>query len=138
MVVAPDDHIIYILAGEDHQDALVQRENRIVASLKVVDDIVSPDANIEEVSLCLGLLEGLNMAIVQQVEASLNEDDFVGGLRFTIVAEMHHSSGGGQELRVRNTDSLILSSRCSHRAIALYVFLDFFMLDSSNLFHILT
>jgi hypothetical protein len=78
------------------------------------------------------------MAIVQQVEASLNEDDFVGGLRLTIVAEMHHSSGGGQELRVWNTDSLILSSRCSHRAIALYVFLDFFMLDSSNLFHILT
>jgi hypothetical protein len=64
LVVAPDDHIIYILAGEDHQDALVQREDRIVASLKVVDDIVSPDANIEEVSLCLGLLEGLNMAIV--------------------------------------------------------------------------
>ena len=78
------------------------------------------------------------MAIVQEVKAALNEDDFVGGLWLTIVAEMHHSSSGGQELRVRNTDSLILSSRCIHRARALNVFLDFFMLDSSSFFHILT
>ena len=73
----------------------MQREDRIVASLEIVDNIVSPDANIEEISLCLGLLEGLNVAIVQQVEASLNEDNSICGFRLTIVAEMHHSSGGG-------------------------------------------
>jgi hypothetical protein len=98
LIVTSDHYIIYILAGKDHQDTLVQRENRIVASLKVVDDIVSPDANIEEVTLCFGLLEGLNVAIVQQVEASLNEYDSIAGFRLTVIAEMHHSSGGGQEL----------------------------------------
>jgi hypothetical protein len=84
------------------------------------------------------LLEGLNVAIVQQVEAPLNEYDSIAGFRLTVIAEMHHSSGGGQELRVRNTYSLILISRSSHRARALNIFLDFFMLNSSNFFHILT
>ena len=89
----------------------MQGEYGLVAALKVVYDVISPDANIEEVPLGLCLLEGLNVSIVQQIEAALNKYDSVRGFRLTVVTEMHHSSGSCEKLRVRNTDRLILRSR---------------------------
>jgi hypothetical protein len=109
-IVAADDHIIHVFAGEDHEDTLVQREDRVLAALEVVDNVVSPDTHIQEVSLGLGLLQSLDMAVMKQIEASLDIDHFVCGLRLTIVTEMHDSSRGGQEVRVGHADCWSLSS----------------------------
>ena len=110
LVVAPDDHIVYVLAGEDHENTLVERQDRVLTALEEVHDIVSPDSHVQEVSHGLGLLQSLDMAVVQQVEAALDIDHFICRLRLTVVTEMHDSSSGCQEVRVRDTDCLSLSS----------------------------
>lgn len=92
LIVASDHHIVDVLAGEDHENALVEREDWILASLEEVHNIISPDSNIEEISLGLGLLQSLDMAVMKEVKTSLDIDHFICGLRLTVVTEMHDSS----------------------------------------------
>jgi hypothetical protein len=104
LIVAADHDIVDVLAGEDHENALVEREDRVLASLEVVDDIVAPDSHIQEISHGLGLLQSLDMAVMEQIKTSLDIDHFICGLRLTIVTEMHDSSRCSQEVRVRHAD----------------------------------
>ena len=45
------------------------------------------------------------MAVVEEVEAALDKDHSIGRLRLSVVAEMHDSAGGSQEMRVGNSYS---------------------------------
>ena len=92
MIVAPNHYIVDVFAGEDHENALVEREDWILASLEEVYNIISPDTNIEEISLGLGLLQSLDMAVMKEIKTSLDIDHFICGLGLTVVTEMHDSS----------------------------------------------
>jgi hypothetical protein len=65
LIVAADHDIVDELAREDHEDALVERQDWVLASLEVVDDIVAPDPHIQEISHGLGLLQSLDMAVME-------------------------------------------------------------------------
>ena len=56
LIVASDHNIVDILACENHEDALMERQDRVLASLEIVHDIVAPHSYIEEVSHGLRLL----------------------------------------------------------------------------------
>lgn len=104
LVVASDDHIIHILARENHKHTLMQRQDRVLASLEEVHDIISPDSHIQEISHSLGLLQSLDMTVMKKIKTTLDIDNFICGLGLAVVAEMHDSSGSCQEVRVRNAD----------------------------------
>ena len=92
LIVAADNHIVNVFAGEDHEDTLVQRKDWVVATLEIVHDIISPNSYIEEVSHGFRLLEGLNMTVVKQIKTTLNENHLVCSLGFFVITEMHNSS----------------------------------------------
>jgi hypothetical protein len=110
LIVASDDHIVNILASKNHENTFVQRQDWVLASLEVVYDIISPDSHIKEISLSLGLLQGFDMTVMQQVKAALDIDNFICGLGLTVVTEMHDSSRRCQEVRIRDADCRCFTS----------------------------
>lgn len=77
------------------------------------------------------------MAIVEQIETALDIDHIIGGLRLTVIAEMHNSSCCSQEVRVRDCNGLCFTSWCQWDLEAA-LFLRLFFFDSSDLFDILS
>ena len=91
-----------MLTTQDHQDALLQADNRIVLSSIVAGHIIVPDSDIEERAELLGLLETFQMAMVQQVPAALHVDYDIIGLWQVLVGEVDDSPACGQELLFGN------------------------------------
>jgi len=50
LIVRPYYDIIRVLAGEDHEDTLMQGKDRVVATFVVVDDVITPDTHIEKIT----------------------------------------------------------------------------------------
>lgn len=113
----------------------MQRQDWVLASLKVVYDIISPDSHIKEISFSLGLLQGFDMTVMQQVKAALDIDNFICGLGLTVVTEMHDSSRRCQEVRIRDADCRCFTcwwQGCMETGFLL----SFFILNSSYFFNV--
>ena len=65
--------------------------------LHSVHGVVVVDAHIQEVALRLGLLQGLNVAHMEQVEVAVHVHDLVVGAGCPVVGELRDAPSGGDE-----------------------------------------
>jgi hypothetical protein len=76
----------------------MKREDGIISSFEKVYNIVSPNSNKEEISLCPSFLKSINVSIMKQIKATLDIDYGVCRFRLSVIAEMHHSSSCGKKI----------------------------------------
>eukprot|EP00048_Salpingoeca_helianthica_P006379 m.97768 g.97768 ORF g.97768 m.97768 type:complete len:394 (+) comp13989_c1_seq5:650-1831(+) len=94
----PNDHLVHILASQDAEGALVQIHDGIVLPLVALLHRVRPDPDDQKLAELLCLLEGVDVADVEEIKRSRHVDDSVTGLGLTALGELNDTLGGGQEL----------------------------------------
>ena len=91
-------HVIDVFTRKNHQNAFLQADNWIVFTSIITCHFIIPDANIQESAKGFRGFQSFQMAVVQQVPATLHIDDGIVGLWHVFVRKIDDSTACGQEL----------------------------------------
>ena len=96
-----NDNIIYIFHCQGHQETLLHTLEGIFLATIILDHFIVPQADIEEVTLCLCSLQSLDHTRVHQVTAGLKVNDVLVSIRLSAVGEVCDTSRCLQECLLR-------------------------------------